>query len=55
MRDMAWLASLRPLSIAVLPLVETRAHFIAMSDRISFTVDASGHVYLVIAGRETKS
>jgi hypothetical protein len=37
----------------MIPLVETRAHFIATSDRIGFAADPQGHVRLMIPTRET--
>jgi hypothetical protein len=42
----------RLLTGAMIPLIETRAHFIALSDRIGFTYDAAGNVSLIPPGAE---
>jgi hypothetical protein len=52
MKGMPWLASLEPLSAAVLPLVETRAHFIAISDRVSYIDEHNGTVRIIPPGVE---
>lgn len=43
-----WLYSNPPLAPRVIPLVETRAHFIAMSDRIAFSDDGAGNVRILL-------
>ncbi len=47
-----WLVDLPPASDALLPLVETRPHFIAMSDRIGFAHDEIGNVRILISQPE---
>jgi len=43
-----WLCTNPPLAPRVVPLVETRAHFIAMSDRIAFSNDGAGNVHILV-------
>jgi hypothetical protein len=43
----AWLYSNPPFAPRVIPMVETRAHFIAMSDRIAFSDDGAGNVRIL--------
>lgn len=47
-----WVSSLRPLSRTLIPLVETRAHLVAISDRISYVDDKKGTVHITPPGME---
>jgi hypothetical protein len=47
-----WLYTSSPLSRELIPLVETRAHFIAITDRIGFVDDGAGNVRIMIPTTE---
>jgi hypothetical protein len=51
-REAPWLAVVRPLSRALVPLVETRSSFVAFSDRIGVIDDGNGDVHIMSPGVE---
>ncbi len=51
-RRAPWLAGVTPASGAFIPLVDTRPHFIAISDRIGFIADKNGELRLMSPGAE---
>jgi hypothetical protein len=54
LRRAPWISSRSSLSSVFTPLVDTRAHFVALNDHLGFTHDDIGNVRMMITGREQK-